>query len=116
MISEEDRESLFEEFWTMNWGEKKVFIKNLIKMIPIKRKRDRKDPNTSQRKNTMVYYLKKDDEMIRVCKTLFLNTFSITNFCCWSWKSENTLQLIVKIILNLHSQLRRKQQPMKKYF
>lgn len=91
MITEEDRKSLFDQFWMMNWGEKKLFIKCLIKVMPIKRQRDRKDPSTSQRKNTMVYYLKKNDDMIRVCKTLFLNTFSINNFLCWSWKSEDTV-------------------------
>ncbi|XP_035442544.2 uncharacterized protein LOC118270866 [Spodoptera frugiperda] len=91
MITQENRKYLFEQFWAMDWGEKKVFIKCLMKIIPTKRQRDRKDPNKSQRKNTMVYYLKKDDDMVRVCKTLFLNTFSITNFLCWSWKSEDTL-------------------------
>lgn len=95
-ITEEDRKFLFEQFWAMDWGEKKIFIKCLIKVMPTKRKRDRKDPNTSQRKNTMVYYLKKNDDLIRVCKTLFLNTFAINNVLCWSWKFEDTLRNSVK--------------------
>lgn len=31
--------------------------------------------------------------MIRVCKTLFRNTFSITTYQCWAWKEEKVSQV-----------------------
>lgn len=85
-ISEEDRKEMFDTFWHMTWDEKRVYIKSLIKKTHTDRQRDRKDPKKSKRINTMVYFLKKNDETIRVCKTLFLNTFCIGKTCLWSWK------------------------------
>lgn len=102
LITENDRESLFKQFWAMDWGEKKIFVNCLIKCITPKRKRDRKDPNKSQRKNSMVYYLKKNDEMIRVCKTLFINTFSITTYQCWAWKEEKASQVSTTGVNDIH--------------
>lgn len=66
----------------MTWNEKRVYIDNRH------RQRDRKDPEKSKRVNTFIYHLKKGEDMIRVCKTLFLNTFSIDKSCIWGWKVE----------------------------
>ncbi|CAG4943285.1 unnamed protein product [Parnassius apollo] len=87
-ISEDDRKILFDKFWNMTWDEKRVYVDNLVKVLHTNRQRDRKDPQKSKRVNTFIYYLKKGEDMIRVCKTLFLNTFSIGKSCIWGWKVE----------------------------
>lgn len=87
-INEDDRKIIFDKFWNMAWKEKRVYVDNLVKVYHTNRQRDRKDPQTSKRANTFIYHLKKGEDMIRVCKTLFLNTFSIGKSCIWNWKVE----------------------------
>lgn len=91
-VSEDDRKLMFNKFWNMTWDEKRVLVQNLVKILHTSRPRDRKDPEKSKRSNTLVYYLKKEEEMIRVCKTMFLNTLSIGKTCVWSWKVEELPQ------------------------
>ncbi|CAF4857457.1 unnamed protein product [Pieris macdunnoughi] len=89
-ISEDDRKILFDKFWKLTWDEKRVYVDNLVKIVHTNRQRDRKDPQKSKRVNTFIYHLKKGEDMIRVCKTLFLNTLSIGKSCIWGWKIEVT--------------------------
>lgn len=88
IISEDDRKMLFDKFWNMTWAEKRVYVDNLVKIVHTNRQRDRKDPQKSKRVNTFIYHLKKGEDMIRVCKTLFLNTFSIGKSSIWGWKVD----------------------------
>ncbi|CAG4981288.1 unnamed protein product [Parnassius apollo] len=77
----------------MTWGEKKIFVNSLVQEIPTKRPRDRKDPSISKRKSSMIYnLLLKDEQRVRVCKTMFQNTLCITKMTIWNWKKvkENT--------------------------
>ncbi|KAL4705163.1 hypothetical protein ACJJTC_007909 [Scirpophaga incertulas] len=92
-IKEEDRNVLYEKFWGMTWGEKKVFVNSLVQEMPTKRPRDRKDPSITKRKSSMIYNLhSNDDRRVRVCKTMFQNTLCITKMTIWNWKKgkENT--------------------------
>lgn len=90
MITEEDRKQLFESFWALSWGQKKVYIVNLIKALPTNRKRDRKNPEESKRSRSFIYFLKKGEDMVRVCRTLFLNTFSLGKNQVWGWKTAGS--------------------------
>ncbi|CAG5054524.1 unnamed protein product [Parnassius apollo] len=90
---EDDRKVIYERFWGMTWGEKKIFVNSLVQEIPTKRPRDRKDPSISKRKSSMIYnLLLKDEQRVRVCKTMFQNTLYITKMTIWNWKKgkENT--------------------------
>ncbi|CAG5001783.1 unnamed protein product [Parnassius apollo] len=92
-ITEDDRKVIYERFWGMTWGEKKIFVNSLVQEIPTKRPRDRKDPSISKRKSSMIYnLLLKDEQRVRVCKTMFQNTLCITKMTIWNWKKgkENT--------------------------
>lgn len=77
VLSEEDRKTIFQHFWKLTWGEKKIYIDNAVKNSPINRQRDRKDPEHSRRAQTFFYYLRVNEQAIRVCRTMFLNTLSI---------------------------------------
>ncbi|KAL4720744.1 hypothetical protein ACJJTC_006818 [Scirpophaga incertulas] len=92
-IKEEDRKVLYEKFWGMTWGEKKVFVNSLVQEMPTKRPRNRKDPSITKRKSSMIYNLhSNDDRRVRVCKTMFQNTLCITKMTIWNWRKgkENT--------------------------
>lgn len=86
LITENDRQTIFNFFWNMAWGEKKIFIDSLVKILPTNRYRDRKQPAFSRRKCSIIYNLKKEEKLIRVCKTMFLNTLCIGKWCVLNWK------------------------------
>ncbi|CAH1225638.1 unnamed protein product [Diabrotica balteata] len=73
-ISEEERNVIFKYFWNLSWGEKKVFVDNTVKSTAINRPRDRKDPEKSKRKQSLMYYLRSNDTDIRVCRKMYVNT------------------------------------------
>lgn len=75
LLLEEDSQKIFDKVWAMSWNEKRVYVENLVKTIPTNRQRDRKNSDASKRACIFVYYLKKGDEPIRVCKTLFFKYF-----------------------------------------
>lgn len=75
-ISNQDREQIFETFWNLSWPEKKLYITTLVEQTTTKRNRNRKNEQESRREFSCIYYLK-IKEKIRVCKTMFCNTFGI---------------------------------------
>lgn len=88
MFIETDRQKIFEEFWAMSWAEKKVFVDNLVTALPVKRPRRRKTNNEElKRGQSLFYYLKKDDEPIKVCRTQFLNKLGIGRWTVLNWKN-----------------------------
>lgn len=87
-ISEEVRKDIFSNFWNLTWGEKKVLVDSMITAVPTKRHRDRKDSSVSRREQSLLYYLRVNDQNIRVCKTMFLNTLGIGKWTALSWKNH----------------------------
>lgn len=85
-ISEADRKTSFDKFWNYTWDQKRVYVQSTVKVFHTNRQRDRKDPKKSKRVHSCMYFLKKGDGMVRVCKTLYLNTLSIGKSCIWGWK------------------------------
>ncbi|CAG9787386.1 unnamed protein product [Diatraea saccharalis] len=79
-VCDEDRLRLFRKFWDLGSVEKRwAFIANLV----IKKKKCRQLTDAISRRNfTLVYRLPKKietkEEIITVCKTMFLNTLSVT--------------------------------------
>lgn len=87
-FSEDDRKAIFETFWKMTWGQKKVYIDGLVQTSSTKRPRDRKNAAVSRRTLTLIYHLRKGDMLIRVCKVMFLNTLCIGKWCVLKWKKS----------------------------
>lgn len=81
-FSLENRQKIFNEFWeTLNWQERKHYIRGLVDVIPVKRK----SQDNSRRDSTFVLKLKKDGISYRVCKKMFLNTLGIGEWSLHNW-------------------------------
>ena len=88
-ISDETRKEIFNAFWLLSWGEKKIYVDSLVKMMPTIRPRDRKNASSSKRSYSMYYYLKVNEELRRVCKTMVLNTLDVGKTAIWNWKQSS---------------------------
>lgn len=88
LVSDEKRKYMFDYFWTLNWGEKKLYVDNTVKSSPVARPRDRKDAQTSRRNQTFIYYLKIKEEEIRVCRKMYLNTLGLGRMSVQKWKQK----------------------------
>ena len=78
-INEEQRKELYEFYWKIHsWEDKKEFIALLVVLSAKKRTRCRKEINSDRRQVTFIYTLPIEDESIRVCRAMFLSTFSIS--------------------------------------
>lgn len=88
-FTDEDRLNIFTNFWKSSWNEKKAIVRTLVtKFIP-KDTKHRKN-QTSRRKKTLQFHLKKNhEELIRVCKIMFLNTLGLNEWCVLSWLSND---------------------------
>lgn len=87
-FTEEDRKQIFSKFWELSDAEKKIYINMLTIAETIKRPRDRKEDGSSRRQLSLIYCLKKKEEKLRVCKTMFLNTLSVGEWSVASWKKK----------------------------
>jgi hypothetical protein len=73
-ISEEERKLIFQEFWNIADNSKKwYFLSSLVIQTPKKFNKN----NETRRKNSRLYHLRVRGDLIRVCKTMFLQTLSI---------------------------------------
>lgn len=90
IITEEERKGLFKRFWSMTWPEKKTFIDSFVTAMPIKRPRERKDEKQSRRSQSLVYYLKKQEERIKVYRTMFINTLGVGRWTVINWKNKKS--------------------------
>lgn len=103
LISENDRENLFNYFWNLpTWPEKKMYIKGLVSTRNIRKRRSRIVSTKSKNKNVLkeqsgddtegeveqqkgpkkmeghdIFLPKEDGEKVRVCRIFFLNTFCL---------------------------------------
>lgn len=89
-VTDEQRIMMFNNFWKKyTWGEKKVFVNDTVQAIPTKRQRHRKQSDKSRRTQSFKYNLKTaDDDYIRVCKTMYLNTLAIGRMTVIDWKNK----------------------------
>lgn len=88
-ISENDRKKLFDHFWAqLTWDEKRVYINNTVILVPTQRHRHRKIENQSRRSQSLSYHLRVEDDNVRVCKTMFLNTLGIGRMTVLNWKNS----------------------------
>lgn len=86
-VTEEMREKMFRNFWSLTWGERKILVQLLVDRRSVLRRRV--ESSNSRRKGSLFYYLNVDrKEKVRVCKTMFLNTLSIGEWMVFSWVSN----------------------------
>ncbi|KAL1005027.1 hypothetical protein UPYG_G00053610 [Umbra pygmaea] len=85
-IGEPDREKIFKCFWeNMNWEEKKMYVRSLVDVNPVRRRRA---SEYSRRSSTLIFFLKVDGERKRVCKSLFLSTLGIGEWSAHNWVKD----------------------------
>ena len=86
IFDEDTRKNLFHEFWkTFDWQQRSQYIAILVVETPKKRSRSRKVVPTNRRQSTYKYTLLKNGDFIKVCRNMFLNTFSLSDkFVRWS--------------------------------
>lgn len=89
LFTEIQRLDIFNDFWERTWPEKQLLIKLLIDIKPTKRHRDRKQEEVSRRKSTACYHLWLNNEKVRVCKQMFLNTLSIGEWSALNWAKDD---------------------------
>lgn len=88
-VTDDDRKKIFDEFWKKyTWGEKKIFVNDTVQSLQPKRQRDRKEAGLSRRTQSLIYNLKIDDQYVRVCKTMYLNTLGIGRMTILIWKEK----------------------------
>ena len=83
LITEEDREIIFSNFWkNLNWDERKVYVNSLIGSSDVS---ERTIEGNSRRNKSLKYFLRKNGERIQVCKDLFLSTLGIGEKTVYGW-------------------------------
>ncbi|XP_054260924.1 uncharacterized protein LOC128985459 [Macrosteles quadrilineatus] len=92
-FSEEDRKSIFKNFWDLSWNEKKLFVNSFITRTKPKR-RTIGDPGNSRRKGTFTYFLRLRGENKQVCKKFFLNTLALKEWMTHNWLDKEDSVLI----------------------
>ena len=71
----------------MDWDLRKLFIASMVDETEINRKRKTKSSDEKQPRKqcTFQYYLKKGDDTLQVCKTVFLSTLCIGEWSLRNW-------------------------------
>lgn len=84
-ISEDDRRQIFERFWSLTRGEKKIFVQGLVERKTVLRRKE--DKATFRRNQSLFYYLdpKNMKGKVRVCKKMFLQTLAIGEWAVLNW-------------------------------
>lgn len=88
-ISEEERLSIFKSFWNLTWNEKKIYVSSRVIKKKTKRARHRKNENDSRRDYSLQYFVDKQHERIRVCKTMFSNTLGMSGRTISIWVRDD---------------------------
>lgn len=87
-MSDENRELCFKEYWSMDWSAKKATIRSLVTRSSPKDTRNRKRA-VSRRNNSLQFHLitqnSERQNRIRVCKSMFLNTFGMKEWTVLNW-------------------------------
>ncbi|KAJ8944197.1 hypothetical protein NQ314_009525 [Rhamnusium bicolor] len=79
-LSQDDREKLHADFWNKSeiWEKHRQYISMLINVNMVNRHRSRTNSRSRIRANSRVYHLIVNGARIQVCKTMFLNTLSLS--------------------------------------
>lgn len=86
------RRALFEKYAELSFRERMQYLRNHIKIVS---PNVRRKPMSSRRKFTYIYYMQRLDDLVKVCKNMFIHTFGLTDRKLRSclakqWSGENT--------------------------
>lgn len=87
-FTETVRLNIFNEFWKLAWIAKKMFVSSLVDRKTTKRKTTNRVD--TRRSATKVYYLKLNDQKMRVCLKTFLGTLGIKEWTVRYWLGEKS--------------------------
>ncbi|KAF4514107.1 UNVERIFIED_CONTAM: hypothetical protein B566_EDAN019077 [Ephemera danica] len=74
-LSENDREQNFQKFWSMDWKQREIYVREAVEKCGVKK---HSSPVTKrQQKSQRLYYLKKDTKRVLVCPKMFAATLSM---------------------------------------
>ncbi|GBM33455.1 hypothetical protein AVEN_55781-1 [Araneus ventricosus] len=92
-IAEIERQKLFNYFWKGldTWEAKRALVLSLVDKSKPDFRRRTTDVVNSRKNVSFKYYLKMGDEKVRVCKTMFLNTFDLSDRSVRSWVMKSPL-------------------------
>lgn len=86
VFSEDERQRIFEEFWSLSWGEKEVYVRSPVNVIiSVTTPKTRKGKTPSRRSGTLYYSLKSNGLSKPVCKKFFLSTLGIKEWMAHNW-------------------------------
>lgn len=90
LVTEKDRQILMEHFWSLSWKEKSAYVNEMILLMPtrFKKRGQNGEAIESRRSQTLEYYMNSTSGTVRVCKTMFSNTFDIPKATVWNWKAN----------------------------
>lgn len=88
-ITEEERCKLFDLFWQLSWNDKQKIVLSCYTQN-MKQKDTTESQESSRRQFTYNYYLNIDNVKKHVCKTMFLNTFSLKEWMVHNWVKRGT--------------------------
>lgn len=95
LLTEADRQKIFDAFWSLQWSEKKLFVEMSTERGFTERPRNRNVDDSSRRTYSYKYFLKKDEQNVRVCKKMFSNTLGMTQWTINHWlktESKDTVE------------------------
>ncbi|CAH1113859.1 unnamed protein product [Psylliodes chrysocephalus] len=75
--------------WNYNTEREERKLKKPLKSNDVKRHKNRRNETTSRRKESMVYHMKKQEELIRVCRQMFLNTHGLKENMVLNWLKKD---------------------------
>lgn len=78
LISENERQNIFQRYYTLNEHGKKMFLLATTKRFNVERRRKNKVNENSRRKQSFSYYFEIGSQQIQVCKKYYLGTLSIS--------------------------------------
>ncbi|PZC70840.1 hypothetical protein B5X24_HaOG214808 [Helicoverpa armigera] len=107
-LTPSDRQKIFEDFWQLEWQDKKKYVRSLIDNVPVKRRRSSHKGIVSRKGDSKIYHLILNDEKVQVCRVTFLNTLGLKEAMVRCWlgtrskcgnpkspiKSQNVLQYV----------------------
>ncbi|CAG9759837.1 unnamed protein product [Ceutorhynchus assimilis] len=78
LITEEERNHIFEHYYTLNEHGKRLFLLATSKQFSAERRRKNKNADNSRRKQTFTYHFQLGSQNIQVCKMFYLGTLAIS--------------------------------------
>lgn len=101
-FDEDSRLRIFNEFWgTMNWGERKVFVRSHVCRKPTATK----SKEDSRREGTFTYFLNNGKERLQVCRKMFINTLDIGYKTVQEWVNKSQVSGTSTNNINLRSEV-----------